>query len=534
MKAILTTRHVVGPLNCRSAYMRDKLWKIWLAAGALTIILYYTILPRLSHAIEIAYFVVGCAAVIGIVLGIRIHRPQRAWIWYLLAGGMSLWLIGDGIFNGITILAGSVPYPSAADPFFILAYPLFGAALIFAWKKRARGSRSGVMVDAAIITFAASLVSYIFLMRPYLEDPTATFLAKLVSISYPIGDLFLLGVIIPMVGGGGRRSLSSRFLMTWLTLLVVSDAIYSAMVIHGSYQFGSWIDAGWIIGYILLGTAALHPSMTGAREEFEPSTTRRSIGRARLALLAVATLTAPTLIMIQVSTRSGDVFITAVGTLILGMLILVRLTGLMRESDTRRRELDAALEQISFQVLHDPLTGLANRTLFTDRIELASARVGRRETTFAVLQLDLDDFKSVNDGMGHAVGDELLREVASRLRAAVRASDTVARLGGDEFAILVEDLESGARARRVASRILAELEAPILVGGRSVFQKASIGIAVLDPTIAASDTLRDADVAMYAAKRAGKGHSVQFATEMADEAARSDLGPRFAALAAAK
>jgi diguanylate cyclase (GGDEF)-like protein len=322
--------------------------------------------------------------------------------------------------------------------------------------------------------------------------------------------------------------------MTWLTLLVASDAIYSAMVIHGSYQFGSWIDAGWMIGYVLLGAAALHPSMTDAQAESDAVATHRSIGRVRLALLAVATLTAPALIVFQVIGRSGDVLVTAIGSFILGLLILIRLAGLMRESDAQRRELDVALEQSSFQVLHDPLTGLGNRTLFSDRIEHAAARVGRRETTFAVLQLDLDDFKQVNDSMGHAAGDELLREVARRLRATTRDSDTVARLGGDEFAILVEDLENGQRARRIAERVLIELEAPILVGGRKVIQNVSIGIAVLDPTTAPSDTLRHADIAMYSAKRAGKGRSLQFAAEAADAAAESDLGPRFAALAAAR
>jgi diguanylate cyclase (GGDEF)-like protein len=495
--------------------MRNKSWKIWLVAGAITIALYYTIVPKISHAIEVVYFAVGFATVVAIVVGIRIHRPQRAWVWYLLAVAMGLWVIGDGIYNALTIFHPNFSYPSPADPFFLLAYPVFGAGLILVQKKRTRGTRSGVMVEAAIITFAASLVSWIFLMRPYLADPKATLMAKIVSISYPVADLFLLGVIIPMIGGVRRRSMSSRFLMTWVTLLLATDVIYSIMIIHGSYVFGSWIDSGWMIGYVLLGAAALHPSMTGAGKESEAAAKQRSIGRARLALLAVATLSAPAVIVFEAVERDwSDVMVTALGSLILGFLILVRLTSLVREADARRRELDDALEQISFQALHDPLTKLANRTLFNDRIEHASARVQRKESTFAVLLLDLDDFKAVNDGMGHAVGDVLLREVAGRLQAATRESDTVARLGGDEFAVLIEDLEGGERAHRVAERILLELEAPILVGGRKVLQKASVGIAVLDPTKEASDTLRHADVAMYSAKRVGKGRFVHFTAEM--------------------
>ncbi|MCW2966430.1 MAG: hypothetical protein JWM71_202 [Solirubrobacteraceae bacterium] len=167
------------------------------------------------------------------------------------------------------------------------------------------------------------------------------------------------------------------------------------------------------------------------------------------------------------------------------------------------------------QALHDALTGLPNRALFLDRLEHALARASRAGTEVAVLFLDLDRFKTVNDSLGHAAGDELLCVVGERIASCMRAADTAARLGGDEFAVLLEDLTSTREAVRVAERIIAALEAPILVAGREVFIGASIGIAT--GTSGADDLLRHADVAMYRAKAQGKGRYAMYEDGMQAE-----------------
>ena len=165
---------------------------------------------------------------------------------------------------------------------------------------------------------------------------------------------------------------------------------------------------------------------------------------------------------------------------------------------TDRNALDA---QLRHQAFHDSLTGLSNRALFNDRVEHA---LGRRAGGGApvVLLLDLDRFKLVNDSLGHAVGDEMLVEVARRLEDAVRAGDTVARLGGDEFAVLLEDCPERL-AQQQAARLLDALGAPMVIGGQQVTATASVGIAVASIGISAGDLLRNADVAMYRAKAAG-------------------------------
>jgi diguanylate cyclase (GGDEF)-like protein/PAS domain S-box-containing protein len=178
---------------------------------------------------------------------------------------------------------------------------------------------------------------------------------------------------------------------------------------------------------------------------------------------------------------------------------------------TERKELEA---QLTRQAFHDPVTGLANRALFRDRVAHAMRRDVRDHGRAAVLLLDLDGFKTVNDSFGHETGDRLLTAVGARLATCLRGSDTVARLGGDEFGILTEDIDSDGEAVGVAERIVAALRAPIVVDEKEVFVGASIGIAHSRDAQTAEDLLRNADVAMYTAKSDGKGRYTVFETAM--------------------
>jgi diguanylate cyclase (GGDEF)-like protein len=167
-------------------------------------------------------------------------------------------------------------------------------------------------------------------------------------------------------------------------------------------------------------------------------------------------------------------------------------------------------QELHERSLHDTLTGLANRALFMDRVGHAVAKLGRRPGgLLAVLFVDLDNFKAVNDTLGHARGDRLLVLVAERLLTAVRGVDTVARLGGDEFAILLEDLTTEAAAVVVAERAVSLIAAPFDLAGKPASVSASIGVAVRSDDSTGTDTLiAEADAAMYDAKRAGKGRVV--------------------------
>ena len=170
---------------------------------------------------------------------------------------------------------------------------------------------------------------------------------------------------------------------------------------------------------------------------------------------------------------------------------------------TERKELE---ERLAHQAFHDALTGLANRALFLDRTEHALATLRRLGVGhLAVLFLDLDDFKTVNDGLGHAAGDAVLVELGRRLPAAIRTADTCARLGGDEFAVLLEGLVDPQEAFEIGGRVLETVREPITIDGTTVALNASLGIVVTDGVDDAADLLRNADLAMYKAKAAGKG-----------------------------
>jgi diguanylate cyclase (GGDEF)-like protein/PAS domain S-box-containing protein len=193
---------------------------------------------------------------------------------------------------------------------------------------------------------------------------------------------------------------------------------------------------------------------------------------------------------------------------------VVRFRGTAQDITGRRRIED----QLAHQAVHDALTGLPNRLLAAERLEQALARSTRTGSEVAVLFVDLDRFKLVNDSRGHAAGDELLVTVAERLRGVVRSSDVVARFGGDEFVVVCEDQTAAFEASRVAGRITDALREPFVVDGQEVFLSASVGIAVSEGAGSPETLLRDADAAMYRAKEKGRSRSEFFDATMRTEA----------------
>lgn len=215
---------------------------------------------------------------------------------------------------------------------------------------------------------------------------------------------------------------------------------------------------------------------------------------------------------IRVLRGDGSSFLSSMNTSIAKDIDGATLFGITTVEDVTRER--AEEERLRFRALHDPLTGLPNRDLLDENMRRAFARARRGGTRVAVLFLDLDGFKDVNDRMGHSVGDELLRALAERLVSSSRGGDMVARLGGDEFVIVVEDIRSEGQAEASTARFLDEVRRPVVLGGARISLQASIGLVVAEASdVDPDEILRRADSAMYEAKRANRGGWRRFGSE---------------------
>jgi diguanylate cyclase (GGDEF)-like protein/PAS domain S-box-containing protein len=766
-------------------------WAIYLAGGA-TLALAYFLVPSLH--VSVVFNLVCLSSPIAILLGIRIHHPAQRLPWFLFAAGQALFVAGDIItYNYPTFFGTEIPFPSVGDPVYLAVYPCLIGGLLLVVRSRMPGRDLGSLIDSLIIALSAGTVSWVLLLSPIATAADSSLDQKLVGMAYPFLDLVLLGVVVRLLVGAGRRTPSLYLMACAASALLVTDGVYSFVSVQGIiYDQDSLLELGWGAFYLLWGAAALHGSMAGltarAPDVERPLTTPRLAALAGATLLAEmvhaihdaanGVLAEPVLYAVSImifllvvvrlaglvqreersarrektlreagaslvaatdrdavyratvaagrrlagpdssvgvlswidgaaaqlvaadgnmaeslaglwpilpdarqhllehgslsaplpGATSGDT-VTSAGTAVLLPLVVrgdlrgvlavaspLRLAGalvaglealsvqaalalesaelaevlanrrsqvwfaslvqnasdviVVIQTDTTIRfvspacdrvlgyrpdelngrqlsdlvhpdeqahvttRLDAvatarnvASEAMEFQIRHadgrwlhvetqpsnlledpnvngivlnmrdvserkafeaqlarqafyDALTGLANRALFQNRVEHALERRRRRGIVASVLFMDLDDFKTVNDSLGHVAGDRLLTDVAARLQKCLRSSDTAARLGGDEFAILVEDLANG--PSELATRVLAALAAPFDLDGTQVFVRASIGITVASPGQHGPDAvaalLRNADVAMYSAKAEGGGRWRAFEPAMHDAA----------------
>ena len=755
------------------------LWQAYLAVGALLCGLYAFVPPFAGSGPVIN--VLGLSPVIAILVGLRLYRPASPGPWRFFAVGFALFFVGDiYTYTYPHLLGREVPFPSPGDAAYIAVYPALMAGLLVLVRRRNPRSDLAGVIDSAIITIGLALLSWTFLIAPYLHDTNLTVGAKLVSIAYPLGDILLLAAAIRLAVDAGKRHPAFYLLASSIVALLVTDAAYGLALLNGTYHHDVILDVGWISFYLLWGAAALHPSM---RELDETARVRTGIlSPVRLALLTGASLIAPAVQLTQeIRRREVDVVVIATASAALFLLVVARMSGLVRQQErsvsrerilntagaalvaaTRREEIhqatltaaasltddststvfcrvdgpevtvvagessegsspwilsaetanvllaaghneslaatrltsqnvaglrllpaqsralvmaltlrgeirgllvvagegeptahlkgallglaaqvslaleSAALteevhrresearfgslvqnasdlitvlgadgtimyqspsiervlghsaarvlgtpfdllldpdhegqlvplladgaarsgaapqivecsllhsngtslhfeilvtnllhdpnvkgivlngrdvserkvfeQQLAHQAFHDPVTGLANRALFAERVRQAAARSTRDGSPLAVIFMDLDDFKTINDSLGHAAGDQALIDVARRLEDSIRESDTAARFGGDEFAVLLEDVGSAQDAARVAEGILASLQDPFVVEKKDILIRTSLGVSVAsgDEPVDPEELLRNADVAMYIAKRDGK------------------------------
>ncbi len=432
----------------------------------------------------------------------RCHaHPRLRSAWLLLAAGGLSYLAGD-LAQSLYETFGRVPYPSVADAFYLAFYPLILAGLLRATpRRRTTGERVRVALDLAVVGLAAGAVLIIVVLGPEVVASGQDAFKTAVSIAYPVGDMILvlgLGSVV-MRPTLPSSELAFRLLGAGLAFFVVGDVVYNYIQLHSTYHGGDLVDSFWMVAVALFAVAgAAQGTPAPGEDEGRDAPMRASW----LPYVAVALGFG-----LLVATERHDV-IWPTGA-VLGIAVLLATLVSIRQF-LAQRDLLRAQHQLTFQALHDPLTGLPNRSLLYDRVTQGLARARRRNAPIAALFVDLDGFKEVNDTVGHAAGDELLCVVAYRLTSVVREADTVARLGGDEFVVLLEELSLDHAPDLIAQRICQAVGRPITIGAdATVSVSASVGIALgLDG--GANDLLRRADSALYHAKRAGKNRWTLF------------------------
>jgi diguanylate cyclase (GGDEF)-like protein/PAS domain S-box-containing protein len=745
---------------------------------AVLVALYYG-LPGLRAE---TWGLIGLSGVSGIVAGVAINRPSRKLPWLLLAGALTSFTAGQVSFLVAQLIGTQLPFPSFADVLYLLTYPLYTSGLLIFiwWRTPDRDRRS--LIDALTLIAGLALLSWIYLILPYVHSPELSWLQKSVAIAYPLGDVLVLAMLARLLAPGAGRTRTVEFLTLGVLGVLTSDVAYGLIQLHGMFHNGTVVDLGWAVFYGGWGAAALHPTMT----ELTKPVTRQpaQVSRARLTVLMLASLIAPVVLFIDsFRFRGGNLSVIAVFSALLYLLVLSRLadvaashgralgreravrqagaslvsaitveqagaavrsatdtlfgrgvrgdallavrtggavraapaasadpapmsrladlaetwlplvTGsapilapvtslppqveatvpgydwmllcpltlddrpsgdpligvlavfgqqriladlaatleilahqvalaveriMLREevsrqaneayfrtlvqdtsdailivgddskvryatpsatsifgdiavegaylwdlvADGRPDELVGVLswasatggfssryvdrritrrdgtavqvqvrasdlradptvagrvltlrdvteqrqleEQLKHQAFHDALTGLPNRLLFQDRVSQQVAAARLDGATAGVLFVDLDDFKLVNDTMGHGVGDELLAATAVRLFGLIRECDIAARLGGDEFALLITNVPDSAAVEAAAGRVVSAFAEPLVLASGAVLTTVTVGVATTEDGTDTDELLRHADLALYAAKAAGK------------------------------
>lgn len=430
--------------------------------------------------------------------------------WLLLSVAMASSAGGDLVYS---LLGPNAPWPSVADPVYLAFYPLAYAALVVLLWSGVRRLSVADWLDGLIAGLALAATAAAFAFGPISAATGGSAAALVIGLAYPLGDLLLIAVAAAALTVLGWRAPGRWILLaSGFAAYAVADTVYLLQAAGGSYVEGTWVDALWPAATLLLVRASWRPDRQLAD---------RRQGRAALLPPLSWTTTAITLLVVDHVERIPLLAVVlAAGTL---AVVAARLAVTFQEVNTLAAESHR-------NAVTDELTGLPNRrALFaalqrtarlTSAASIGEPRGASPTIGPALLLLDLDRFKEINDSLGHHVGDELLRQLAGRLSGAVRAGDLLARLGGDEFAVLLAPGSDVAAATAVAARLLGVLDDPFELDDATLHIEASVGVALHADSATPIQLLQRADLAMYTAKRSRSRIAAYRATDDPDSRSR--------------
>lgn len=432
----------------------------------------------------------GAAAILA-ALAARASAGRVRAGWTALAGGMSAATLGEAIWAGRDILQRQLSSPSIADALYLM-FPLgMLAALLLFPVGRGRQSQARLILDGVIMGGSLLIVSWLTVMHSAYIAGADSRVRWVVSLAYPLSNVVTLTVatvVLARAGAGARLTLT--LVTLGLLSMTSAESIFAYLSLGSGPLSGHHvIETGWMAGMLLIAVGAAH----GRHAVFDRGPDEAP-GWASVWLPYAPLMLAGATIAVQPQSAMTDPLVVVTG-LVLILAVLARQFFAVAET----KQLVATVTDLA---LHDPLTGLANRTLLGEKLNRALQSPAAEPVS--VLVLDLDGFKLVNDQRGHGFGDKLLVAVAQRIRSNIDAGQTVARLGGDEFAVLLDvPVEV---AGQIADRISAAFEAPFVIDGRQIHVGASVGLAIgRAEDLTAEELLKRGDVAMYAAKRTRTG-----------------------------
>ena len=411
--------------------------------------------------------------------------------WTAFTVGLSLYGAGNVLWSLWLENMPDAPIPSVADVLWLSLYPCCYVGIGLLAAGAARRAPASVWLDAAVAGIGITAVGGALVFQPVLDAATGDALAVTTNLAYPVGDLVLAALVLAVLAlRGWQLDRAWGFLGAGFLVLCVADCIYLLQIAAGTSDSSYLANTFYLTAVGFIALAAWQPTRVA-----EPKFQGWSVLLVPAAAIAAAL---GLLVYDHFQPLATLPFALAMATLVIALL-----RTLVTFNDVR------ALARTRQEALTDELTGLPNRRWFRRHLETSITRAQPHGGIVALLMLDLDHFKELNDTLGHGAGDSLLYEIGPRLEGALRPNDAVARLGGDEFAVVLSAPASVETALLLGREAADAVREPFVVGDLSVQVDASIGIAVWpDHGDDADDLLRGADVAMYRAKRLRSGQEV--------------------------
>jgi len=443
-------------------------------------------------------------------LATKTRTPKDSVFWLLLCLAMCTFIVASFIllWNQL-ILRVETPFPHITDYLWVTEYVILLAALIYRFLLYTK-SVVQFIFDILIFMGTAVSLSVHFLITPILNASEQSIEYALLSLAYPAVDLCLLFVTISVYYLSklmADKEVTGLLLIGFVVQIIVDTAL-TYLLMTNSYATGSLIDPLWLLPAFMIGLAGLHTLRairTGANGADRFAAALSEPGESKYSTLPY--ISAAILLVFSMIEQNGELDTLEYGTMIVVLLVFVRQIVIMEKS----ARLVKRLNELAYC---DPLTGLSNRMFFRRSLEALLHDERECDGTFAVLMADLDNFKKINDTLGHSIGDRLLVEFAGRLREGVGESGIASRMGGDEFTLLLPGAsrESGVEAAR---SIIRSLERPFRIGGHELNVTPSIGVSVYpEDGRTIEELLKHADFALYLAKEKGKNNVQSFTREL--------------------